>query len=82
MAVIDAVSRYVPGVLGNVESLVEESHSPATGGLVEYPQYTRPASFRGAEVPEVLLSGNHAKIASWREERAIARTNKLRGDGS
>lgn len=78
MAVIDAVARFVPGVLGNAESLVEESHSPETGGLLEYPQYTRPASFRGVDVPEVLSSGNHAKIAAWRRARAIERTAELR----
>jgi tRNA (guanine37-N1)-methyltransferase len=78
MAVIDAASRCVPGVLGNPESLGEESHSPATGGLIEYPHYTRPATFRGADVPEVLLSGNHARIAAWREARAAERTRELR----
>lgn len=74
MAVIDAVSRCVPGVLGNPDSLLEESHSPATGGLIEYPHYTRPASFRGVDVPEVLLSGNHQRIAAWRKEQALARS--------
>lgn len=78
MAIIDAVARLLPGVLGNVASLAEESHSPETGGLLEYPQYTRPLSFRGSEVPEVLSSGNHAKIAAWRRERALERTAELR----
>ena len=75
MAIIDAVSRCVPGVLGNPDSLLEESHSPATGGLIEYPHYTRPASFRGADVPDVLLSGNHQRIADWRKEQALVRSN-------
>ena len=82
MAVIDACSRLVPGVLGNVDSLAEESHSPDTGGRLEYPHYTRPASFRGEEVPEVLLSGNHAAIAAWRREQSEARTDARRGDAS
>ncbi len=76
MALMDAVSRCVPGVLGNPDSLIEESHSPATGGLIEYPHFTRPASFRGREVPDVLLSGNHARIATWRQEQAVLRTQK------
>jgi tRNA (guanine37-N1)-methyltransferase len=80
MALIDAVSRCVPGVLGNPESLVEESHSPASGGQIEYPHYTRPVSFRGANVPDVLVSGNHAKISQWRQERSLERTKQLRGD--
>lgn len=71
MAVIDAVVRLLPGVLGNVESLADESHS---GGLLEYPQYTRPADFRGHVVPEILLSGNHKKIAEWRRRHALYRT--------
>lgn len=80
MVVIDAVARLVPGVLGNPESLDEESHSPAAGGRLEYPHYTRPATFRGREVPEVLLSGNHAAIAAWRAEQARARTEHRRPD--
>ena len=80
MAVIDACARLLPGVLGNPESLAEESHSPAHGGLLEYPQYTRPVEFRGARVPDVLLSGDHARIAAWRREQAEARTAARRED--
>jgi tRNA (guanine37-N1)-methyltransferase len=69
MAVIDAVGRRLPGALGNAESLEGESFSEALGGGVEHPHYTRPASFRGRSVPEVLLSGDHAAIARWRAER-------------
>jgi tRNA (guanine37-N1)-methyltransferase len=78
MAVIDACSRLLPGVLGNEASTIDESHSPDTGGLLEYPHYTRPAEFRGERVPEVLVGGNHAEIAKWRREQAIARTKQRR----
>ncbi len=71
LAVVDAVARLVPGVLGNASSPVDESFS---AGLLEYPQYTRPRVFRDQEVPEILLSGNHARIAAWRQEQAEART--------
>lgn len=71
MVVADAVVRLVPGVLGSPESTVEDSHS---AGLLEYPQYTRPADFRGWAVPEVLLSGNHAAIRKWRREQSLRRT--------
>src|SRR5438552_2745952 len=67
MVIIDAVTRLLPGVLGDEESACEESFSH---GLLEYPQYTRPAEFRGMKVPEVLLSGNHAQIDRWRREQA------------
>lgn len=77
MVVIDSVVRLIPGVLGDSESSVDESH---TSGLLEYPQYTRPASFRGMEVPDVLLSGNHAEIARWRKNMAIERTRSIRPD--
>lgn len=77
MAVLEAVSRYVPGVLGNEESLGFESHS---SGSLEYPQYTRPADFRGSKVPEVLLSGHHEEIESWRRERAEEITKERRPD--
>lgn len=77
MVVIDAVVRLLPGVLGDDESSKEESFS--TGGL-EYPQYTRPAEFRGLKVPEVLLSGHHAEIAKWRAEQARLRTKEKRPD--
>jgi tRNA (guanine37-N1)-methyltransferase len=72
MVVIDTVVRYVPGVLGDPDSLAEESHNDP--GRLEYPQYTRPRVFRGLEVPEVLLSGNHQAIALWRQEQSLART--------
>src|ERR1700730_7153381 len=72
MVVIDTVIRYVPGVLGDPESVTEESHSES--GRLEYPQYTRPRVFRGMEVPEVLLSGNHPAIALWRREQSETRS--------
>lgn len=76
-AVVDAVSRLVPGVLGNASSAEDESF---TGDLLEYPQYTRPAVWREQAVPEVLLSGHHAKIDAWRHEQALARTKARRPD--
>src|SRR5213080_4793027 len=72
MVVIDTVIRYVPGVLGDADSVTEESHSDP--GRIEYPQYTRPRVFRGMEVPEVLISGNHQAIARWRREQSEARS--------
>ncbi|HSW57681.1 MAG TPA: tRNA (guanosine(37)-N1)-methyltransferase TrmD [Dehalococcoidales bacterium] len=75
MVISDAVVRLIPAVLGSEESLVSESF---TGGLLEYPQYTRPEVYRGWRVPEVLLSGNHAEIAKWRREQAIRRTAERR----
>lgn len=77
MVVIDAVTRLIPGVLGDDDSSKEESFS---SGLLEYPQWTRPAEFRGMKVPEVLLSGNHAEIAKWRAEQARLRTKERRPD--
>jgi tRNA (guanine37-N1)-methyltransferase len=77
MVIIDAVTRLLPGVLGAAESMQDESFSQ---GLLEYPQYTRPAEFRGMKVPEVLLSGNHAQIAQWRSQQAHLRTNERRPD--
>jgi len=77
MAVVEAVSRLIPGVVGNPESLVEESHED---GLLEYPSYTKPAVWRGHEVPAVLLSGNHGAIAAWRHEQSVARTRAQRPD--
>jgi len=77
MVVIDAVTRLLPGVLGDDESSHDESFSH---GLLEYPQYTRPAEFRGMKVPEVLLNGNHAEIEKWRREQAKLRTEKQRPD--
>jgi tRNA (guanine37-N1)-methyltransferase len=75
MAMIEAVGRLVPGVVGNPASLVEESHSD---GLLEYPSYTKPASWRGLDVPPVLLSGNHGAIAAWRHEQSVERTRRVR----
>jgi tRNA (guanine37-N1)-methyltransferase len=72
MVVIDTVIRYIPGVLGDPTSVTEESHSQT--GRLEYPQYTRPRVFRGMEVPEVLLSGNHQAVAQWRLEQSLARS--------
>ena len=77
MVVIDAVTRLLPGVLGDDESSRDESFSQ---GLLEYPQYTRPAEFRGMKVPEVLLSGHHAEIEKWRAEQARLRTEQRRPD--
>jgi tRNA (guanine37-N1)-methyltransferase len=74
---IEAVTRLLPGVIGNVASASDESFS---GGLLEYPQYTRPARYGELEVPEVLLSGDHARVAAWRREQAIARTREVRPD--
>jgi tRNA (guanine37-N1)-methyltransferase len=77
MAITDAVVRLVPGVLGSGASLLYESH---TGGLLEYPQYTRPEIFRGWAVPDVLMSGNHPEIAKWRRAQSIKRTSMRRPD--
>lgn len=75
MAMIEAIGRLIPGMVGNPESLVEESHED---GLLEYPSYTKPAEWRGLEVPPVLLSGNHAAIAAWRREQQLQRTRQVR----
>jgi tRNA (guanine37-N1)-methyltransferase len=75
--VIEAVTRLLPGVMGNVASATDESHAD---GLLEYPQYTRPASYRAMDVPEVLRSGDHGRVARWRRERAIERTRRVRPD--
>jgi tRNA (guanine37-N1)-methyltransferase len=77
MVIIDAVTRLLPGVLGDEGSARDDSFSQ---GLLEYPQYTRPAEFRGMKVPEILLSGNHAEIARWRGEQARLRTQERRPD--
>ena len=77
MVILEAVGRLVPGVMGNKASSVEESFSD---GLLEYPQYTRPAEFRGWEVPEVLRSGDHGRITRWRRARAVERTLSRRPD--
>ncbi len=75
MVLIDCLSRFIPGVLGSEESAEDESHA---NGLLEYPQYTRPASFRGLDVPEILLNGHHANIAKWRHEQAMEKTRRMR----
>ena len=77
LVVIDAVSRLVPGVLGNEESILSESFSC---GLLEYPQYTRPAEYKGWKVPDVLASGNHAEIELWKKKESLQRTYKRRPD--
>ena len=77
MVILDAVSRLVPGVLGSAVSALEDSFS---SGALEYPQYTRPPVFRGHAVPEVLLSGNHAEIARWRQRKALEATERKRPD--
>ena len=77
MVVIDAVARLVPGVVGSIESTQDDSF---TTGLLQHPQYTRPAQFRGWDVPEVLLSGNHAEIARWRRQESLRRTFRRRPD--
>jgi tRNA (guanine37-N1)-methyltransferase len=77
MVVVDCVIRLLPGVLGSEASLVEDSH---IGGLLEYPQYTRPAEYRGWKVPEILLSGDHGEIARWRRQQSLLRTAKRRPD--
>jgi tRNA (guanine37-N1)-methyltransferase len=77
LILIDAVSRLLPGVLGNDNSALSESFSQ---GLLEYPQYTRPAEYKGWKVPEILLSGNHAQIENWRKQKSLKRTYKRRPD--
>ncbi len=78
LAMIEAVARLLPGFMGNPASLDEESHSGS--GLLEYPVYTKPATWRERDVPDVLLSGNHAKIAQWRQEQSLRRTRERRPD--
>lgn len=78
MALIEATVRLLPGVLGNESSVTEESFSEALDGMLEYPQYTRPSEFRGEGVPDVLKSGDHAKVAAWRRRRALERTQRRR----
>lgn len=77
MVIVDAVVRLLPGALGDEDSSAEDSFA---SGLLEYPQYTRPEVFRGMKVPDVLLSGDHAKIAAWRRQQALERTQKWRPD--
>ena len=80
MVIIEAVARLLPGFVGNPDSLVEESHVAGVGGLLEYPVYTKPALWRGEEVPEVLLTGHHGRIARWRRDQALLRTAARRPD--
>ena len=77
VAMIEAICRLIPGVIGNTESLIDESHND---GLLEYPSYTKPQTWRGLEVPEVLLSGHHAEIAAWRHQQSLQRTQENRPD--
>ncbi|WP_460521016.1 tRNA (guanosine(37)-N1)-methyltransferase TrmD [Humibacter antri] len=77
LAMVEAIARLIPGVVGNPQSLVEESHED---GLLEYPSYTKPPVWRGREVPPVLLSGNHGAIAAWRREQQLERTRRVRPD--
>lgn len=78
LAMIEAIVRLIPGVIGNPESLVEESHS--MDGLLEYPVYTKPPSWRGYDVPEILLSGHHGQIAEWRHAQSVVLTKRRRPD--
>ena len=77
VAMLEAITRLVPGMVGNPESIVEESHSD---GLLEHPSYTKPASWRGLDVPDVLRSGDHGRVAAWRREQALERTRRVRPD--
>lgn len=80
LAMVEAIVRLVPGVIGNPDSLLEESYAPGTEGLLEYPTYTKPASWRGLEVPPVLMSGDHGRVAAWRREQSRERTRLRRPD--
>ena len=81
MVMIEAITRLLPGFMGNPESLAEESHHTGVdGGLLEYPVYTKPPSWRGHDVPEVLFSGHHAQIARWRRDQSLRRTAERRPD--
>ncbi len=77
LVIIDSILRLIPGVLGNADSALNDSFSD---GLLEYPQYTRPAEFNGWNVPDILISGDHEKVKKWREEQSIITTRKNRGD--
>jgi tRNA (guanine37-N1)-methyltransferase len=77
---IEAVVRLLPDVLGNPQSHQQDSHSELVGGLLEGPSYTRPPSWRGLDVPDVLLSGDHARIEAWRGEQSLQRTRERRPD--
>ncbi|MGX7679507.1 tRNA (guanosine(37)-N1)-methyltransferase TrmD [Jatrophihabitans sp. DSM 45814] len=80
LVIVEAIARLIPGVLGNVDSAKDDSFTEAVEGLLEAPAYTKPASWRGLDVPEVLLSGNHARIAAWRREQSVERTRRRRPD--
>lgn len=80
LAMIEAIVRLIPGVIGNPDSLAEESHSQGNDGLLEYPVYTKPPSWRGLQVPEVLFSGHHAQITAWRREQSRELTRTRRPD--
>ncbi|MCC9076990.1 tRNA (guanosine(37)-N1)-methyltransferase TrmD [Litorilinea aerophila] len=80
MVLVDAITRLVPGVLGYAEGAQQDSYSPGLGGLLEGPQYTRPYTFRGEQVPDILLSGHHGHVARWRREQALLRTLQRRPD--
>jgi tRNA (guanine37-N1)-methyltransferase len=80
LVIIDAVVRLLPGALGDEDSSKDESFTDSAGGGLEYPQYTRPEVFRGMKVPDVLLSGDHGKIAEWRRQQSVERTEKWRPD--
>ena len=80
MVIIDAVVRLLPGALGDEDSAKDDSFSESAGGGLEYPQYTRPEVFRGMKVPDILLSGDHKKIAEWRRQQALERTKLWRPD--
>ena len=80
LVIVEAIGRLLPGVLGNDRSAADDSFAPGADGLLEAPAYTKPASWRGLDVPDVLLSGNHAAIARWRAERSRARTAQRRPD--
>ncbi len=80
LVIVEAIARLLPGVLGNERSAVDDSFAEGTAGLLEAPAYTRPASWRGLDVPQVLLSGNHAAIERWRAERSRERTEQRRPD--
>jgi tRNA (guanine37-N1)-methyltransferase len=77
MVMIEAITRLIPGFMGNSESIVEESHSD---GLLEYPSYTKPSTWRELEVPAILLSGHHAEIQKWRRDQQVERTKQNRPD--
>lgn len=80
LAMIEAVVRLIPGVIGNPDSLVEESYAEGQDGLLEYPVYTKPSSWRGLEVPPVLLSGDHGRVDAWRRAQSLERTRRRRPD--